>query len=161
MTDVRTDGRGGSGLRALIASLICVVLGAADLRGQLREVSAYYFNLASGSGSSPVSDAGVSDFQRFRVMWAPEVGPLTLDVAYEHALTLNSTDVLGTGSGILVPEASGNWLTLEWTVDEGDHFLWRHRFDRLSLTLPLGGAIETTVGRQVISWASTFRLSMT
>ena len=146
-------------MRALIASVICVALGAADLRGQFLDVSAYYFNLVSGSGDSPVSDAGASNFQRLRLMWAPDVGPLTLDVAYEHTLLLNSTDVLGTGSGILAPEASGNRWTLEWTVDEGDHFSWRHRFDRLSLTLPMGGAVEMSVGRQVISWASTFILT--
>jgi len=110
-------------LRALIASLICVVLGAADLRGQLPDVSAYYFNLASVAGESPVSDAGVSDFQRLRLMWDPTVGPVAVDIAYEHTLILNSTEVLGTGSGILVPGASGNWLDLDWTVDEGDHHL--------------------------------------
>ena len=88
-----------------MASVACLALGASHLQGQLSDVSAYYFNLASASGSSPVSDAGVSNFQRLRVMWAPELGPLALDVAYEHALTLHSTDVLGTGSGILVPEA--------------------------------------------------------
>ena len=146
-------------MRALIASVICVALGAADLRGQLLDVSAYYFNLVSGSGDSPVSDAGASDFQRLRVMWAPAVGPLTLDVAYEHTLLLQSRDVQGTGGVVLVPEAGGNWLTLDWTVDEGEHFSWRHRFDRLSLTLPLGGAAEMTVGRQVISWASTVILT--
>ena len=146
-------------MRALIASVICVALGAADLRGQFLDVSAYYFNLVSGSGDGPVSEAGASNFQRLRLMWAPDVGPLALDVAYEHALLLNSTDVLGTGSGILVPEASGNWWDLEWTVDDGDHFSWRHRFDRLSLNLPLGGAAEMTVGRQVVSWASTFILT--
>ncbi len=146
-------------MRALSASLICVALGAADLRGQLLDVSAYYFHLGSGSGDSPVSDAGVSDFQRLRIMSSPSVGPLTLDVAYEHTLLLNSTDVLGTDSGILVPEASGNWLTLGWTVDDGDHFSWRHRFDRLSLALPLGDAVEVSVGRQVVSWASTFILT--
>ena len=146
-------------LRALSASLICVALGAADLRGQLPDVSAYYFHLGSGSSDSPVSDAGVSDFQRLRLMSSPGVGPLTLDVAYEHTLLLNSTDVLGTGSGIFVPEASGNWLTLGWTADDGGHFSWRHRFDRLSLALPLGDAVEASVGRQVVSWASTFILT--
>ena len=146
-------------MRALIASVICVALGAADLRGQVLDVSAYYFNLISGSGDSPVSDAGVSDFQRLRLMWAPAVGPLTLDVAYEHTLLLQSRDVQGTGGVVLVPEAGGNWLTLDWTVDEGEPFSWRHRFDRLSFTLPLGGAAEMTVGRQVISWASTVILT--
>ena len=146
-------------LRALSASLICVALGAADLRGQLPDVSAYYFHLGSGSGDSPISDAGVSDFQRLRIMSSPGVGPLRLDVAYEHTLLLNSTDVLSTDSGILVPEASGNWLTLGWTVDDRDHFSWRHRFDRLGLALPLGDAVEVSVGRQVVSWASTFILT--
>ena len=106
-------------MRALIASLICVALGASDLQGQLLDVSAYYFNLGSGSGDSPVSDAGVSDFQRFRLMWAPAVGPLTLDVAYEHTFLLQSRDVQGTGGVVLVPEAGGNWLTLDWTVSVG------------------------------------------
>ena len=97
-------------------------------------------------------------------MWAPDVGPLALDVAYEHTLLLNSTDlndadVLDTGLRILVPEASGNRLTLDWTADEGDHFAWRHRFDRLGLTVPLGAVAELSVGRQVVSWASTLILT--
>ena len=146
-------------MRALIASVICVALGASDLQGQLLDVSAYYFNLGSGSGDSPVSDAGVSDFQRFRLMWAPAVGLLALDVAYEHTFLLQSRDVQGTGGVVLVPEAGGNWLALDWTVDKGDHFFWRHRFDRIGLTVPLGGAAELSVGRQVISWASTFILT--
>ncbi len=146
-------------MRALIASVICVALGASDLQGQLLDVSAYYFDLGSGSGDSPVSDAGVSDFQRFRLMWAPAVGPLALDVAYEHTFLLQSRDVQGTGGVVLVPEAGGNWLALDWTVDERDHFLWRNRFDRLGLTVPLGAAAELSVGRQVVSWASTFILT--
>ena len=146
-------------MRALIASVIWVALSAADLRGQLPEVSAYYFNLGSGSGESPVSDAGASSFQRLRIMSSPGVGQLTLDVAYEHTLLLQSSDVLGTGGVALVPEASGNWLALDWTVDEGDHFSWRHRFDRLGLAVPLGGATELSIGRQVVSWASTFILT--
>ena len=146
-------------MRALIASVICVALGAADLRGQLFDVSAYYFNLGSGSGDSPLSDAGASDFQRLRIMWAPEVGPLALDVAYEHTLLWRGRDVLGTGAVVVVPEASGNWLALDWTVDRGDHFSWQHRFDRLGLTVPLSGAAELSAGRQVVSWASTFILT--
>jgi hypothetical protein len=149
----------GKKLSALNVSAVCLALAAANLQGQLPDVSAYYFNLGSASSDSPVSDAGVSNFQRFRIMSSPGLGPVTLDVAYEHTLLLNSTDVLGTGSDILVPEASGNWLTLDWTVDDGDHFTWRHRFDRLALAVPLGGAVEMTVGRQVISWASTFILT--
>ena len=147
------------GLRTLVASVICIAFGAADARGQLRDVSAYYFHQASGLGESSVGDAAASDFQRLRVMWAPTMGPLTLDIAYEHTLLLQSSGVLGAGGAVLVPEADGNWLTLDWTVDGGNRYLWRHRFDRLGLTVPLGSAAELSVGRQVISWASTFILT--
>ena len=143
----------------LIAAGIWVSLGASGLRAQFTDVSAYYFHLGSGSGDSPLGDAGVADFQRLRLMWQPDVGPLALNVAYEHTLLLNSTDVVGAGMGILAPEAGGNRLTLDWTVDDGDHFTWRHRFDRLGLTLPLGGSTELSVGRQVVSWASTLILT--
>jgi hypothetical protein len=154
-----TGAGGGKTPWALIVAVICLALGATDLRAQLFDVSAYYFNLASGSGDSPLVDAGASDFQRLRLMWAPDVGPLALDVAYEHTLFLNTTDVPATATGILVPEAGGNWMTLDWTVDEGDHLTWRHRFDRLGLTVPLGASTELSVGRQVVSWASTLILT--
>ena len=159
MTALRTGVRGGSAWGALIVARICFALGAADLHAQFTDVSAYYFHLGSGSGDSPLSDAGVADFQRLRLMWEPDVGPLALNVAYEHTLLLNSTDVVGAGMGILVPEAGGNRLTLDWTVDDGDHFTWRHRFDRLGLSLPMGGSTELSVGRQVVSWASTLILT--
>ena len=123
MTAPRTGAGSGNILRALIASVIWVALSAADLRGQLPEVSAYYFNLGSGSGESPVSDAGASSFQRLRIMSSPGVGSLTLDVAYEHTLLLQSSDVLGTGGVALVPEASGNWLALNWDGGRGGALL--------------------------------------
>ena len=159
MTALRTGVRSGRALWPLIAAGIWVSLGASGLRAQFTDVSAYYFHLGSGSGDSPLGDAGVADFQRLRLMWQPDVGPLALNVAYEHTLLLNSTDVVGAGMGILAPEAGGNRLTLDWTVDDGDHFTWRHRFDRLGLTLPLGGSTELSVGRQVVSWASTLILT--
>jgi hypothetical protein len=142
-------------LCTLILSVMGIALGATDLSAQLPAVSAYYFNLASGSADSPVSESGASDFQRVRIMSAPSVGPLALDVAYEHTLLWSGRDVAGTGAVELVPEAGGNWMDLDWTADEGGHFLWRHRIDRLGLTVPLGGSAELSVGRQVVSWAST------
>ncbi len=142
-----------------MVALTSLALGASEVQGQLLDLSGYYFNLASASGNSSVSEAGQSDFQRVRIMWAPALGPLALDVAYEHTLFWSGRDVAGTGSVQLVPEAGGNWADLDWTADKGDHFLWRHRIDRLGLTLPLGEAAELTVGRQVVSWASTFILT--
>ena len=123
------------------------------------ELSAYYLNLFSRSGESPVSDAGLTDFQRFRLMWAPSIGPVGLDVAYEHTLQVSAEDVLGTGAVAVVPSAGVNWLELDWTAEASTRVLWRHRVDRLALTLPMGESVELSVGRQVVSWASTLILT--
>ena len=83
-------------------SLVC---GTTALEAQVPDVSAYYLNLLSRSGESPVSDAGVADFQRLRLMWLPFFGPLGLDVAYEHTLQVRGKDVLGAGALAVVPDA--------------------------------------------------------
>ena len=129
------------------------------LVAQVPDVSGYYLNLLSRSGDSPVSDAGVADFQRVRLMWSPSLGPLGLDVAYEHTLQVRGRDVLGAGALAVVPDADVDWLELDWTGKSGDHALWRHRVDRLAVTHPMGESAEISVGRQVISWASTMILT--
>ena len=134
-------------MRALIGCVVCLALGSGDLRAQAADVSAYYLNLFSHSGQSPVSDSGLTDFQRFRIMWTPSLGPLSLDVAYEHTLQLSAEDVLGTGAVALVPTVGVNWLELDWTAEARDRVLWRHRLDRLALTLPVGESVEVSVGR--------------
>lgn len=117
----------------------------------------YYLNVAAHQGSSPLlGAAGVSDFQRLRLMLGPRLGPVSLDVAYEQTLLWQqqagaSLSFLPGGAAV----ASNDWLTLDWTVDSGAHYTWRQRFDRLSLDAPLGSAFELTVGRQVVSWATT------
>ena len=155
---VVTKGRCWIG-RWLVTSVLALVCGATALEAQAPDLSAYYLNLLSHSGESPLSEAGVADFQRLRLMWAPSFGPLDLDVAYEHTLQLSEEDVLGTGAVTVVPDAGVNWLELDWTVEESDHVSWRHRFDRLALTVPVGGSAELSVGRQVVSWASTLILT--
>jgi hypothetical protein len=122
-------------------------------------VSGYYLNLLSYADASPVSESGPANFQRLRLMWGPSVGPVVVDVAYEHTLQLSSEDVLGTGAVALVPSAGVNWLDLTWTPKQSGKLAWRHRFDRLALTVPIGESTELTVGRQVVSWASTLVLT--
>ncbi len=145
--------------RGLIVSVLYLAFGAAVLDAQVPDLSAYYLNLFSRSGESPVSDSGLTDFQRFRVMWAPSVGPFGLDFAYGHTLQVSGEDVLGTGAVAVVPSAGVNWLELDWTAEASDQVLWRHRVDRLALTLPVGESVELSVGRQVVSWASTLILT--
>ena len=151
--------RGLTTLRALFVTVACLGLGAATLVAQVVDVSAYYLNLFSYSGDSPVSDSGLTDFQRLRVMWTPAVGPLTLDVGYEHTLQLHAERVLGTGAVALVATPGVNWLDLDWTGKSSARSIWRHRFDRLAITTPLGESVELSVGRQVVSWASTLVLT--
>lgn len=145
--------------RALTLSIVGLALGPCATQAQVPDLSAYYFTLASHSGGSPIGESGSSDFQRLRLMWSPAVGPLRFSVAYEHTLQVRGAGVLGTGAVAVVPEAGTNWLDLDWTAARGDHALWRHRLDRVDVTLPVGESAEVTVGRQVVSWASTLILT--
>ncbi len=151
--------RGAELRRGLIVSVLYLAFGTAVLHAQVPDLSAYYLNLFSRSGESPVSDSGLTDFQRFRLMWAPSAGPFGLDFAYEHTLQVSGEDVLGTGAVAVVPSSGVNWLELDWTAEASDQVLWRHRVDRLAVTLPMGESAEISVGRQVVSWASTLILT--
>ena len=150
---------GADALRALVVSAVCVFVASGHAQAQIDDLSAYYLNLASRSGQSPLGGSGVADFQRFRLMTGPSLGPVGLDVAYEHTLQVSSRDVTNPGAVILLPTAGVNWLDLDWTEEESEHVLWRHRLDRLALTLPVGESTEISMGRQVVSWASTLILT--
>ena len=150
---------GADALRALVVSAVCVFVASGHAQAQIDDLSAYYLNLASRSGRSPLGGSGVADFQRFRLMTGPSLGPVGLDVAYEHTLQVSSRDVTNPGAVILLPTAGVNWLDLDWTEEESEHVLWRHRLDRLALTLPVGESTEISMGRQVVSWASTLILT--
>ena len=137
------------------ASTVCPTPAKAQsLRDELR-FSGYYLNVATGSLEGPFTPAGVTDFQRLRLMAAPDLGPLSFDIAYEQALELVSDPGLGLGPGLGASSTGINWLPLEWTIEDWDHGSWRHRFDRLLVTAPIGDAASVTVGRQTISWATS------
>jgi len=122
-------------------------------------LSGYALNVAGASASSVFGPGGLSDFQRLRLMLGPALGPLRFEAAYEHLLLYQQH--AGTAFGALAPgaaPASGDWLRLDWTLEQGGSVLWRHRFDRLDVALPLG-RFEARVGRQAISWATTLLLT--
>ncbi len=93
-------------------------------------------------------------------MTAPQIGPFAAEVAYEHLLSYSERAVAAPLGALLqgVAPGGGEWLDLQWTLKETSHWLWRHRFDRLSVTYS-GRLFEVTAGRQTISWATTLFLT--
>jgi GNAT superfamily N-acetyltransferase len=145
--------------RALLGALLLVALPLGVGRGQVPELNAYYLNVWIGSDQSPFAQAGLLGFQRLRLMTSPTYGRFAFDVAYEQALTWRSDSA----AGLFAPDAgldasSGDWLNLQGTISESQRAVWRHRVDRLSAAY-LGDALEVTLGRQPISWATTIYLT--
>ena len=126
---------------------------AQSLREDLR-LGGYYLNVATGALEGPFTPAGVTDFQRLRLMASPDVGSLHFDIAYEQGLSLVSDPALGLSPVLGVSSTGIDWLPLQWTIEDWDHGSWRHRFDRLLVSAPLGESAAATVGRQTISWAT-------
>jgi len=147
--------------RPATLALLFTLLGAARAHAQqLPEIRGYYLNVPLWNDSTPFAVGGFGDLQRLRLMTAPALGPLDFEVAYEHLLSYSERAVsaaVGSIIGGLTP-GGGEWLDLQWTIEESDHWLWRHRFDRLSLRYA-GESFEATVGRQTISWATTLFLT--
>jgi hypothetical protein len=137
---------------------LLVLAGAPPLAAQ-QGFRGYALNVFLGAGDGPFSAAGVQDFQRLRLMLEPARGALSLDLAYEQLLTVTSTSdlqVLGTSLG--QSAGSGAWLPLQGTIAAGDRATWRHRVDRLSVSVTrrIG---ELVLGRQPVSWATTLFLT--
>ena len=123
-------------------------------------LSGYYLNVATHVQESVLGPAGASDVQRLRLMWNASPGPLRLDAAYEHTLTLRQAGTPGaqlfTAAGAV---SGGDWLSLGGELHSGGRAEWRHRFDRLSARVDLGANADLTVGRQPVSWATTLVLT--
>lgn len=123
-------------------------------------LSGYYLNVGTHVAESVLGPAGASDVQRVRLMWNTSPGPLRLDAAYEHTLTLRQAGApsaqLFTAAGAV---AGGDWLSLDGELHSGGRAEWRHRFDRLSVRVDLGANTDLTVGRQPVSWATTLVLT--
>ena len=86
------------------------------------------------------------------------LGPLSLEIAYEHNLGLNRLPTSRALAIAGVPETSP-WLDLQWNLWERDQVSWEHRFDRLNLSWAPTGSLDLTLGRQTVSWATTLFLT--
>jgi len=142
--------RPGATVVALTAVL--AVSGTKPATAQTASLTGYAQNVAGLSDDAAFADGGVSDFTRLRAMLSADLRRIHLDVAYEHTFVVCSNDA--GEAGTFLSTASGNWLEMDWTVDESDDVVWAHRFDRAAVSLE-GSDFEVTAGRQVVSWAST------
>ncbi|UCC72505.1 MAG: hypothetical protein JSV86_19430 [Gemmatimonadota bacterium] len=147
--------------RGAALALLITLLGVAESHAQkLPEIRGYYLNVPLWSDSTQFAVGGFGDLQRLRFMTEPALGPFNLEVAYEHLLSYSERAVSAPVRSIIAGLApgGGEWLHLQWTIEESDHWLWRHRFDRLNLQYG-NEAFEATLGRQTISWATTLFLT--
>lgn len=147
--------------RALYLALAIGLTGVSTLRAQVPTIRGYYLNVPVWSESTPLNVGGFGDLQRLRLMTSPALGPFDLEIAYEHLISYSERAVslpVGAILGGLTP-GGGEYWDLQWTIEESDHWLWRHRFDRLNLSVAPTDAADVTFGRQTISWATTLFLT--
>ncbi len=147
--------------RAAALAVTIALLRGGPLSAQIPTVRGYYLNVPLWSDSTALAAGGFGDFQRLRFMTAPELGALTFDLAYEHLLSYSERATGALAGALLagVAPGGGEWLDLDWTLKQTDHWLWRHRIDRLNARFKATDFLEITAGRQTISWATTLFLT--
>lgn len=92
-------------------------------------------------------------------MLQPVMGPLALDLAYEHTLVYTSvTGAVRPFGGLGQALGGTEWLPLQGALRRSQHLEWRHRADRLSLRYA-AAHFDVTAGRQPVSWATTLFLT--
>lgn len=128
---------------------------------RLPELDGYALNAALWADRNPFTPGGLADFQRLRLMTTPRLGPLALEVAYEHLLSYRQRPGFGAVATLLpgVAPSAGEWIDLSWSIHDDSHLTWSHRFDRLNVTGDLGQRLQIVLGRQAISWATTLLLT--
>ena len=156
------NGRRAALLAAAIPALAAVPEAGAGARpglsGSIRSVAA----LSTPSASRP-ADATV--LNRLRLEAAPEIGPLSFEIAWELAVTFSRrgsdapSDLRDTAGGGRAGTESGDWLDLQWAGTDSAHVSTEHRFDRLHVDSSANENLELTIGRQAVSWGTTLFLT--
>ena len=148
------------GLLAAAAVLAGAAAGPGAARAQSSWLTGYLQTVPLFAGSTPFTDAGASAFNRLRLTTEPVFGPLAVEIAWDHALTLRQDDtdfsLLG---GLGAVPAGGEWLDLQSSAVDRDHFRWLHRLDRLNVAWQANDAVELSLGRQAVSWGTTLFLT--
>jgi hypothetical protein len=135
-------------------------IGGSGTGAQVPEITGYYLNVPSWTDTNFAAVGGLSDINRFRIMTEPRLGDIRVQLAYEHVFTV-SQRAGATASGIFVGLApgGGEWLPLQWTIQDADHVRWAHRFDRVGVHWAPGDLVELAAGRLTASWATTLFLT--
>jgi hypothetical protein len=134
------------------------LLGSREAEAQSFSPTFYYQNLPLWSEQTDFSPGGARDFNRLRLMGGLAFEEVRVDAAYEHLFTVREHEDFG---GVFVGGApsGGEWLPLQWTIEDTEHVGWDHRFDRLALAWSPSETFNLTVGRQAVSWATTLFLT--
>jgi hypothetical protein len=145
-------------VRAAAVVVIVLVLSGTAAYAQTPLLTGYLQTVPLASSATDLTESNVNHFNRFRISSEPVFGPVRIEAAYEHVLTLRQRETpLGLGVGA-VP-GGGEWLDLQWTIAEEEHVLWQHRFDRLHVGWAPADNLELTAGRQAVSWGTTLFLT--
>ena len=142
------------------AVLGLAALGPGPARAQSSWLTGYLQTVPLFAGPTPFGDASASAFNRLRLSTEPAFGPFAVEIAWDHALTVRQDDtdfsLLG---GLGAVPGGGEWLDLQWTAVDQDHFRWLHRLDRLNVAWQPNDTVEVSVGRQAVSWGTTLFLT--
>ena len=151
---------GARGLLAAAAVLAVAGAGPGPARAQPSWLTGYLQTVPLFAGATPVTNASASGFNRLRLTTEPVFGPFAVEIAWDHALTVRQDDtdfsLLGGLGGV---PGGGEWLELQWSAVDRDHFQWRHRLDRLNVAWQPNDVVELSVGRQAVSWGTTLFLT--
>ena len=145
--------------RGLPALVVCLAtLGTVSAHAQSRWLTGYLQTVPLFSGATDLGDSNANLFTRFRLSTERDLGPVSLEVAYEHAVTARQREARP-GFGVGEVSSGGEWMELEWTVVEEEHAVWRHRFDRLLVAWSPTRTMDFSAGRQAVSWGTTLFLT--
>lgn len=145
--------------RAAYPAVALYLAATSAASSQIPDVRGYYLNVGVVSREGPLNPESAQDFQRLRLMSSELLGPIEVELAYEHMLTLRTERDPGELGGSLGRvSGAGDWLPLQGGLWQGEHHEWRHRIDRAALSYRRHG-VELILGRQPISWATTLFLT--
>ena len=144
--------------RTLLIGVCVIALYGGPVYAQAPWLTGYLQTVPLFSAATELGDSNVTGFSRFRLSTEPVLGSVSIEAAYEHALTIQQRGA-NAGFGIGAVPSGGEWLELAWTVTEDEHVRWRHRFDRLNVAWNPTRAVELSAGRQAVSWGTTLFLT--
>lgn len=139
-------------------TLLVVCFSSHAIHAQSRPWTGYVQTVPVWSGATPLAERNWSDLGRARLAVEHAVGPVSVSAAYEQLLSLRRRESVA-AVGVGTVPGGGEWLDLQWTIDEETHAVWRHRFDRLELRWSPAASVDLALGRQAISWGTTLLLT--